>query len=162
MIFSIPVWESLKLRQATSGFGPSNALWGPDSNPTSESSDFTLFAGDLTGEMNGSGMELWSSLPADGNHLSYVFSGVASKDRISGDVGLANTAAPAGERDGTPHPANGKTAGPRAPTGLSLAPCTQKYRTTTPPSIPPSLRASHVPLAATVGNRQSARQPFPK
>jgi hypothetical protein len=28
------------------------------------------------------------SLPADGNHLSYVFSGVATEDEISGDVEL--------------------------------------------------------------------------
>jgi len=46
------------------------------------------YRGDLTGEMDGSGVRLRSSLPADGNHLSYVFSGVATEDGISGDVEL--------------------------------------------------------------------------
>lgn len=65
-------------------------------------------------------------------------------------------------RGGIPPPANGKTAAQWAPAGLFSAPCTQKCQTRTLPLIPPSLRASHVPLAATVGNRQSANQPFQK
>jgi D-glucosaminate-6-phosphate ammonia-lyase len=46
------------------------------------------YRGELTGEMGGSGVKLRSSLPADGNHLSYVFSGVVTEDEISGDVEL--------------------------------------------------------------------------
>jgi len=46
------------------------------------------YRGDLTGEMDGSMMKLRSSLPADGNHLFYVFSGVVTEDGISGDVEL--------------------------------------------------------------------------
>jgi L-seryl-tRNA(Ser) seleniumtransferase len=44
------------------------------------------YRGELTGEMDGSNLTLRSSLPADRNHLSYVFSGLATEDGISGDV----------------------------------------------------------------------------
>jgi hypothetical protein len=50
--------------------------------------DGWAYRGDLTGEMDGSRVRLRSPLPADGNHLTYVFSGVASGDGISGDVEL--------------------------------------------------------------------------
>ncbi len=46
------------------------------------------YRGELTGEMDASAVKLRSSFPADGNHLSYVFSGVATQDGISGYVEL--------------------------------------------------------------------------
>jgi D-glucosaminate-6-phosphate ammonia-lyase len=48
--------------------------------------DGWAYRGDLTGEIDGHRVKLRSSLPADGNHLSYVFTGSASGDGISGDV----------------------------------------------------------------------------
>jgi D-glucosaminate-6-phosphate ammonia-lyase len=50
--------------------------------------DGWAYQGDLTGEIDGPRVKLRSSLPADGNHLSYVFTGLASADGISGDVEL--------------------------------------------------------------------------
>jgi len=50
--------------------------------------DGWVYRGDLTGEIDGHRVKLRSSLPADGNQLSYVFTGLASGDGISGDVEL--------------------------------------------------------------------------
>ena len=44
------------------------------------------YQGDLKGEIDGSHVRLRSSLPADGNTLSYTFTGSLSGDTISGDV----------------------------------------------------------------------------
>jgi len=57
-------------------------------NHVTGSHDGWAYQGDLSGEMDGSRVKLRSSLPADGNHLSYVFTGLASGDGISGDVDL--------------------------------------------------------------------------
>jgi hypothetical protein len=68
-------------------------------------------AGDLTGEIDGHRVKLRNSLLADGNQLSYVSTGLASGMESPATSSLENTAARAGEHDGTPPPANGKTAG---------------------------------------------------
>ena len=44
------------------------------------------YQGDLKGEINGDRVKLRSTLPADGNVLSYVFTGSAAAQGISGDV----------------------------------------------------------------------------
>jgi hypothetical protein len=46
------------------------------------------YQGDLRGEIDGDHLKLRSSLPADGNQLSYTFTGSVSADSISGDVAL--------------------------------------------------------------------------
>ena len=46
------------------------------------------YQGDLRGEIDGDQVKLRSSLPADGNRLSYTFTGSVSADSISGDVAL--------------------------------------------------------------------------
>jgi L-seryl-tRNA(Ser) seleniumtransferase len=46
------------------------------------------FQGDLTGEIDGGCVKLRSSLPAEGNRLSYMFTGSVSAESISGDVEL--------------------------------------------------------------------------
>jgi hypothetical protein len=46
------------------------------------------YQGDLMGEINGSEVKFRSSLPADGNKLSYTFTGTVSEETISGDLGL--------------------------------------------------------------------------
>lgn len=44
------------------------------------------YQGDLNGEINGGSVRFRSTLPADGNTLSYTFTGTASAQGISGDV----------------------------------------------------------------------------
>lgn len=46
------------------------------------------YKGDLKGDIDGSQVKLRSSLPADGNHLTYTFTGMVSENSISGDVAL--------------------------------------------------------------------------
>lgn len=46
------------------------------------------YQGDLNGEIDGDRVKLRSSLPADGNVLSYTFTGSVSGDSISGDITL--------------------------------------------------------------------------
>lgn len=46
------------------------------------------YQGDLTGEIDGDRVRMRSSLPADGNRLSYTFSGTVSGDAMSGNVSL--------------------------------------------------------------------------
>ncbi len=46
------------------------------------------YQGDLKGEIDGDRVKLRSSLPADGNQLSYTFTGSAQADGISGEVAL--------------------------------------------------------------------------
>lgn len=46
------------------------------------------FQGDLSGEINGSRVELRSSLPVEGTHLSYTFRGSLEGQEIAGDVDL--------------------------------------------------------------------------
>jgi D-glucosaminate-6-phosphate ammonia-lyase len=46
------------------------------------------YQGDLTGEINGDRLLFRSFLPADGNRLSYTFTGTASGDAMSGNVAL--------------------------------------------------------------------------
>ncbi|MBZ5596446.1 MAG: aminotransferase class V-fold PLP-dependent enzyme [Acidobacteriia bacterium] len=46
------------------------------------------YQGDLIGEIDGDRVKLRSSLPADGNVLSYTFTGSVSEDAISGDIAL--------------------------------------------------------------------------
>jgi len=46
------------------------------------------FQGDLIGEIDGDRVKLRSSLPANGNRLSYTFTGSVSAEGISGDVEL--------------------------------------------------------------------------
>ncbi len=46
------------------------------------------YQGDLHGEIDGDRVRLRSSIPAEGTHLSYTFTGSVSGDGISGDVNL--------------------------------------------------------------------------
>lgn len=46
------------------------------------------YQGDVKGTVDGDRVKLMSSLPADGNQLSYTFSGSVSGDEMSGEVGL--------------------------------------------------------------------------
>ena len=45
-----------------------------------------MYQGDLQGEIGGDRVKLRSTLPADGNVLTYAFTGVAAGGEISGDV----------------------------------------------------------------------------
>jgi len=46
------------------------------------------YQGDLKGEIEGDRVKLHSSLPADGNQLSYTFTGSLSQDSIAGEVAM--------------------------------------------------------------------------
>ena len=46
----------------------------------------SMYQGDLQGEIGGDRVKLRSALPADGNVLTYAFTGVAAGAEISGDV----------------------------------------------------------------------------
>ena len=47
-----------------------------------------MYQGDLKGEIDGDRVRFRSSLPADGNQLSYYFKGIASGDSMTGEVEL--------------------------------------------------------------------------
>ena len=47
------------------------------------------YQGDVKGGVDGDQVKLHSSLPADGNLLSYTFTGSASQDSMSGDVTIS-------------------------------------------------------------------------
>ena len=57
-------------------------------NSVSGSHEGWAYQGDLKGEIDGDRVRLHSSLPADGNVLSYTFKGSISGDTMSGDVDL--------------------------------------------------------------------------
>ena len=48
--------------------------------------DGWAYRGDLTGQIDGTAVKLRSSLPADGNRLSYSFTGLVLGEEMSGDV----------------------------------------------------------------------------
>ena len=57
-----------------------------DGNRITGSHTGWAYQGDLTGEINGDRVALRSVLPADGNVLSFVFTGSVAEQGISGDV----------------------------------------------------------------------------
>jgi L-seryl-tRNA(Ser) seleniumtransferase len=57
-------------------------------NKVTGSHEGWAYQGDLHGEIDGDRVRLRSSIPAEGTHLSYTFTGSVSGDGISGDVDL--------------------------------------------------------------------------
>jgi L-seryl-tRNA(Ser) seleniumtransferase len=59
-----------------------------DGNQVTGFHEGRFYQGDLKGQVDGDQVKLRSSLPADGNTLSYTFTGSVSGETMSGDVGL--------------------------------------------------------------------------
>jgi L-seryl-tRNA(Ser) seleniumtransferase len=57
-------------------------------NKVTGSHEGWAYQGDLHGEIDGSNVRLRSSIPAEGTHLSYTFSGSVSGDTMSGDINM--------------------------------------------------------------------------
>lgn len=57
-------------------------------NKVTGSHEGWAYQGDLRGEIDGSRVRLRSSIPAEGTHLTYTFTGSAAGDTMSGDVDL--------------------------------------------------------------------------
>lgn len=70
------------------GSAPHKLFLAANGNHVTGSHQGWAYQGDLHGEIDGDQVKLRSSLPADGNRLSYTFTGSVSADGISGDVAL--------------------------------------------------------------------------
>jgi L-seryl-tRNA(Ser) seleniumtransferase len=57
-------------------------------NKVTGSHEGWAYQGDLHGEIDGSHVRLRSSIPAEGTHLSYTFTGSVSGDTMSGDINM--------------------------------------------------------------------------
>ena len=68
------------------GSAPHKLFLAADGNRITGTHTGWAYEGDLKGEINGSNVRFRSTLPADGNVLSYTFTGRVSAQGISGDV----------------------------------------------------------------------------